>query len=144
MQMINEIEGAASSRMLLQAKGIEYVDNFIDTDNPDIIAANLLGILNGRGNGIFDPNSGITRQEAAVMLANAAKVMGIKAGTAPTFKDMDKAASWAQDAIKTVTAIKASTGNNVMNGTGNDQFSPLATYTREQSILTVYRLFMAK
>ncbi len=144
MQMINEVEGTASSRLLLKAKGIEYADNFIDTDNPDIIAANLLGILNGRGNGIFDPNSGITRQEAAVMLANAAKVLGIKAGTAPTFKDMDKAASWAADAIKTVTAIKASTGNNVMNGTGNDEFSPLATYTREQSVLTVYRLYMAK
>ncbi len=144
MQMLNEVEGTASSRLLLKAKGIEYADNFIDTDNPDIIAANLLGILNGRGNGIFDPNSGITRQEAAVMLANAAKVLGIKAGTAPTFKDMDKAASWAADAIKTVTAIKASTGNNVMNGTGNDEFSPLATYTREQSVLTVYRLYMAK
>ena len=28
----------------------------------------------------------------------------------------------------------------IMNGTGNGNFSPLASYTREQSILTIVRL----
>ena len=30
-----------------------------------------------------------------------------------------------------------------MNGTGNDSFSPRNTYTREQSYMTIYRLFVA-
>ncbi len=143
MQMLCKVNGVSDGKALLAAKNIKFEDNFTDTDNEDVIAANLLGILNGRGNGIFDPKSGITRQEAAVMLANTAKLLGIKTGTAPTFKDSDKMASWAADAIKTVTAIKASTGANVMGGVGNDMFDPLGAYTREQSILTVYRLFMS-
>ncbi len=143
MQMLCNVNGVSDGKALLAAKSIKFEDNFTDTDNEDVIAANLLGILNGRGNGIFDPSSGITRQEAAVMLANTAKLLGIKTGTAPTFKDSDKMASWAADAIKTVTAIKASTGSNVMGGVGNDMFDPTGAYTREQSILTVYRLFMS-
>jgi len=34
-------------------------------------------IVNGRGNGIFDNESEITREEAAVMLTNLAKYLGI-------------------------------------------------------------------
>jgi len=143
MQMLCKVNGAADSKALLEAKGIKFEDNFTDTDNEDVICANLLGILNGRGNGIFDPSSGITRQEAAVMLSNTAKLLGIKAGTAPEFKDSDKMASWAADAINTVTAIECSYGSRVMGGVGNDMFDPLGAYTREQSILTVYRLFMS-
>ncbi len=35
------------------------------------------GIINGIGGGRFDPNAGITRQEAATMVARAAKICGI-------------------------------------------------------------------
>ncbi len=30
-----------------------------------------------------------------------------------------------------------------MGGTGNNTFSPTGTYTREQSYVTIYRLFQA-
>jgi len=143
MKMLCKVNEVSDAKALLDKKNIKFEDNFTDTDNENVIAANLLGILNGRGNGIFDPNSGITRQEAAVMLANTAKLLGVKVGTAPTFKDSDKMASWATDAIKTVTAIECSYGSKVMGGVGNDMFDPLGAYTREQSILTVYRLFMS-
>jgi len=142
MQMLCTEYDVSNAKELLKLKGITFADNFTDTDNEAVIAANLLGILSGRGNGIFDPNSGITRQEAAVMLANTAKLMGIKAGTAPEFSDMDKAASWATDAIGTVTAIENSYAAKVMGGVGSGKFDPLGAYTREQSILTVYRLYM--
>jgi len=143
MKMLCKVNTVSDAKALLDKKNIKFEDNFTDTDNENVIAANLLGILNGRGNGIFDPDSGITRQEAAVMLANTAKLLGVKIGTAPTFKDSDKMASWAADAIKTVTAIECSYGSKVMGGVGNNMFDPLGAYTREQSILTVYRLFMS-
>ncbi len=141
MAMINKVAGVSDSRELLDSMGIAYVDSFTDTDSADVIAANLLGIVNGRGNGIFDPMSGITRQEAAKMLASAAAVLGIKAGTAPEFKDMDKAADWAVESINTTASIVSASGKNVMGGVGDGMFSPLGAYTREQSVLTVYRLF---
>jgi len=34
-------------------------------------------------------------------------------------------------------------GNAVMGGVGNNMFGPLGTYTKEQAILTMVRLFNA-
>ncbi|MDR2089867.1 MAG: S-layer homology domain-containing protein [Clostridiales Family XIII bacterium] len=51
--------------------------------NPDawyfdsVRAASLYGIVGGVGNGVFNPNGAITRQEAAVMTARAAKLAGL-------------------------------------------------------------------
>ncbi|MBR2667814.1 MAG: S-layer homology domain-containing protein [Oscillospiraceae bacterium] len=114
---------------------------FRDTSDPYVQAASALGIVNGRGGRIFDPDSGITRQEAAAMLTRAAKVMGAAAkGTPLTFADSDQFADWAVESITFVTALAGPSGTAVMAGTGNHRFSPLDTYTREQSILTVCRL----
>ncbi len=110
---------------------------FMDTSDSDVIAAYALGVINGRGNKVFDPYAGITRQEAAVMLTNAAKLLGADiSGSADSgFNDGTVIASWAQDAVDFVFE------HNIMNGTGGNAFSPLNPYTREQSYMTIYRLF---
>jgi len=54
---------------------------------------------------------------------------------APSFADNNTASSWASESIGRVQAA------GIMGGTGNNNFSPLAPYTREQSIITIYRLF---
>lgn len=112
---------------------------FTDTANPNVIAANALGIISGRGNGIFDPYSVITRQEAAALLTSSAKVLGMNTTPAQqtAFADNGDVAVYFRNAVSFVYQI------NVMSGTGNDKFSPLGTYTREQSFITVYRLFQA-
>jgi hypothetical protein len=46
------------------------------------------------------------------------------------FSDIDTAASWARAGINFVQA------HGVMQGTGNNNFSPNTGYTREQSIVT--------
>lgn len=43
---------------------------FTDTDDIDVLNAYALGIINGRGNGIFDPDSPITRQDFFTISAN--------------------------------------------------------------------------
>ena len=64
-----------------------------------------MGIVNGVGGGRFDPNGTITRQEAAVMVARAAKVMGLQpaaengAEILLLFSDGKNVAAWAQDAV---------------------------------------------
>ena len=112
---------------------------FSDTVDYDVIAANALGIVSGRGNGEFDPYARITRQEAAVMLTNAALALDLDVSDAPavTFTDSGKMGSWAVDAVNYVYSI------GVMNGVGDNGFAPLGSYTREQSYLTIYRIFEA-
>ena len=110
---------------------------FNDTTSRDVIAAYALGIINGYGNGRFAPNSRISRQEAAVMLSRVAKLVGVDTtGVEGTvFTDGDKTADWATEAMNFVSHY------GIMQGIGNDTFDPHGTYTREQSYMTVLRLF---
>lgn len=111
---------------------------FQDSSSPNVVAAYALGIVSGRGSGLFDPYASITRQEAAAFLMRSAKVLGMDTSkiTASTFSDGDQISVWFKDAVNFVSQI------NVMSGTG-DGFSPQGNYTREQSYLTIYRLFQA-
>lgn len=69
--------------------------------------ANQYEIVNGLGDGKFNPNGTITRQEAAAMVARAAKLCGLvtdmTAGEAKDmlaqFGDYTTVAPWAQDAL---------------------------------------------
>ena len=112
---------------------------FYDSTSSNVIAAYALGIVTGRGNGVFDPYSAITRQEAAAFLMRSAKVLGLDTTniTAAGFKDESKVGLVFKDAVNFVYQI------NVMNGTGGGNFSPTGKYTREQSYITIYRLFQA-
>jgi hypothetical protein len=116
---------------------------FADTDDSMVLAANALGIVNGRGEGTFDPEGLITRQEAAVMLTNAAKLIGIEAdGRAVRFSDEQSIAAWARDAVAFVSAAEDRTnGAKIMSGLANNRFGPSETFTRQQAIITVKRLF---
>ncbi len=111
---------------------------FTDTDDFDVTDAYYLGIIQGRGEGIFDPDASISRQEAAVLLLNTYKSYG---GVLPedipalSFADAEQIAPWARDSV----AILSDWG--IMNGLPDGTFAPDAPYTREQSILTVLRLY---
>lgn len=115
---------------------------FEDTDDGMVLAVNALGIVSGKGDGIFDPDGLISRQEAAVMLTNAAKLVGLKAsGPAQKFADESQIAAWAREAVKFVSAAEDRTnGAKIMSGVANNQFGPTATFTRQQAIITVKRL----
>ncbi len=68
-------------------------------------AASTKGIVNGVGNGRFLPEGTITRQEAATMVARAAKQLGMETAVTDTeellalFSDGGKVASYAKDAV---------------------------------------------
>ena len=138
-------EGVASVDELLAKHGLTMESGiFTDTDDKDIRAANLLGIVNGVGGGLFQPERNISRQEAAAMLMRTAKVMGITSGSAKEFSDTDSLQNWAKEGIDFISGLISQDGKAVMGGTGGDMFSPLNDYTTEQSVLTVYRLFRCK
>ncbi|MBR1737970.1 MAG: S-layer homology domain-containing protein [Firmicutes bacterium] len=114
---------------------------FNDTNDEYILLANRLGIVSGRGEGIFAPNDRITRQEAAVMLVNMAKALNMNVSAKETeFTDNNYFADWAKNEIYTVSNIKDKNGLAVMSGTGDGKFSPWMNYSREQAIATMLRL----
>jgi hypothetical protein len=111
---------------------------FSDTDNADVVWLSSLGVVKGVGVGVFNPSGSISRQEAAVMLKRAALVLGAADTAAQTnFQDGGQVADWARDALGFVVA------NGIMKGTGDDVFSPLGMYTRQQSFVTMMRLYDA-
>ncbi|MCI8477091.1 MAG: hypothetical protein HFE97_01905, partial [Oscillospiraceae bacterium] len=80
-----------------------------------------------------------TRQEAAAFLTRAARRMGMDVfSTTPAdFVDSAQIGSWFQNAVDFVTQA------GIMGSVGNQSFHPLGTYTKEQSFMTVYRLYQA-
>lgn len=108
---------------------------FSDTTDPNVEKMAAIGVVDGVGNNMFSPNSKLTREQAATMLSRLAEALGKPfAETAPTFADNDSISDWAFAAVGKVQA------NGIMNGVGNNNFSPLTDYTREQSIITMVRM----
>ena len=126
---------------ILAASGASPL-SFSDTTDEKVEAMSALGVVNGVGNNRFEPDSDITREEAAVMLWRLAQQLDsdVQPNSAQlTFTDHSSISSWAQEAVSAVSACETG-GNKIMNGTGNNLFSPQETYTREQSIVTMFRL----
>lgn len=119
---------------------------FTDTDYYNILAANALGIVNGKEAGKFDPYGTIKRQEAAAMLQRAAvNVLNVEKSNSDSveFTDADTFADWGRDAINFVSASMDKNGRRVMGGKEGGKFAPNDLYTKEQSVLTILRLYTA-
>ena len=113
-----------------------FTDVSAEGDNATL--AYYIGLVQGRGDGSFDPNGLLTRQEAAVMLARAYQTYAgaAQAGTdALSFPDADKIADWAQEGVALMARWK------VMNGVEDGSFAPTGHYTIEQCLLTLLRLW---
>ncbi len=120
-----------------------YSNPFNDTTDKNIIFANKLGIVSGKGNGKFVPNDTITRQEAAVMIVNMATALDytLNADKSNRFSDENYFADWAKENIYKVITFKGSSNVPVMAGTGENKFSPWFNYSREQAIATMVRIY---
>ena len=97
-----------------------------------------MGILKGRGNGYYvDPNTPITRQEAAVVLARVYRLYAEEPQTKVplTYQDAKDIADWAKDDVALMTQL------GVMNGVAKGKFNPKGQYTVEQCLVTLVRLY---
>lgn len=106
-----------------------------------VAAATDEGIIKGYDNKCFKPNSKITRQEMAVMIARAAKAAG-KAETLSTsqqeqqlslFTDKQSIPDWAAKEI--AVAVK----DGIINGMPGGEFSPATYANRAQSAVMLKR-----
>ncbi len=109
---------------------------FTDTQNYAVKRMYLAGIMSGTGNGKFEPDAPLTREQAAVMMANLCGFASrpLSAGSV-TFNDKNEISSWALDSVGKIQAA------GIMSGLGGNIFAPKQNYTREQSIVTALKLY---
>lgn len=131
-----EVTREQTIAQVLSDKGVSTADqSFTDTSDLYVLQCSALGIVNGYEDGSFVPNGNITRQEAAKMLYETAKVLGLSSGgTDLAYSDTSRIMPYAINAVKFVT------GQGVMNGVGSNTFAPTGLYTREQAYVTFDRL----
>ena len=125
-----------SREEIIKDKNIDVTyEAFLDGINEDIAICLNLGIVKGRGNGMFDGDSQITREEAAVMLTNMAEYLGLNTvADEAKLNDKTEISEWAMDAVSFVLK------NKFMQGMGNGIFSPKSNITREQTYIIMYRI----
>lgn len=109
---------------------------FNDTDDVNVQKAVALGVASGRGEGKFDPDSPLTREQAAVMLSQLADALGKSLEkTEASFADNDQTSGWAAGFVGGIAKA------GIMSGVGDNKFAPQASYTHEQSVITALKLF---
>lgn len=115
---------------------------FTDCTDEDVLLCASIGVVNGVGDGRFAPDALIQRQEAASMLHRLAALRtdyadSMKNKMPHVFADGENIRSWAR------SDVCWACNSGVMTGTGNNAFQPTGQYTREQSIVTILRLYDA-
>lgn len=137
---------AVSLRLFQSSTGcaVELTEDqpFTDTHDPQVAAANALGLVSGRGGGIFDPDASVTRQELCVMLGNVQRAATGAGGSAADelleqYSDADEVAAWAEDDMAVMVDYGVISG--VLQPDGRVALAPGATATREQSLLMAVR-----
>ena len=91
--------------------------------------ADAVGIMNGKGDGIFDPEAPITREEMMTVLAGYAeyKGVGLESISAVIFDDDGEISAWAKEPVMTMKS------NGVVVGKGGNCFAPKDDTTRAEA-----------
>jgi 2',3'-cyclic-nucleotide 2'-phosphodiesterase/3'-nucleotidase/5'-nucleotidase len=124
------LTGSGASNSFSDVKqGAWYTDS--------IAAAVKAGLVQGSGNGKFEPGRQVTREEMAIMVANALKdkLQPIDKNAAlGKFADKSSIAPYAQDAIAQLTQL------GIVNGVEGGKFAPKGIANRAQAAVIIYRM----
>ena len=131
--------------LLMRAYGIapnsNSTDNFSDAGNTYytgyLATAKSMGIAQGVGSNKFQPESDISRQEMFSLLYNALKTLNKLPPTGNTtpsnYSDSNQIASYAQNAIKVLSA------DGIISGSGG-KINPTGSSNRAQMAQVLYKL----
>jgi hypothetical protein len=109
---------------------------FSDTSDKDIGIAAALGITSGTDsvNNLFSPNEPLTREQAATLLDNTFKVIGVSVSSQTiAWTDAAQISAWAAEAVSNLYNAGVISGMDATKLV----FSPKTAYTHEQSIVTM-------
>lgn len=112
----------------------------VQSDNSNyayILEAYRLGIVKGLPGGRFGPDTLVSREQAAVMLARVYETLGgtIPAVPATTFVDDGDISSYARDAVAFLSA------RGIVNGVGGGRFSPKGDASVEQALKIAVEMY---
>jgi hypothetical protein len=140
----NEVTRAEFATMLVKALGLSAsgtASQFMDVTAGDwyynsVNSTVSAGLVSGMGNGLFAPNALVTREQMAVMVAEA---LGRKAPTIDgtgldTFTDQPDVSTWA------VTGLEEAVKAGIITGIIPDTLAPLDNATRAQAAEMIYKL----
>ncbi len=136
----DNITRAQFVQVLANISGVDTTNRNVTTEFLDVPAkkwftpavkwASKNGVVNGMGNGKFEPNTNVTREQMCVMLTNYAKFRGItlkKIEDKQNFSDDGKISKWAKSAVYTCQQA------DIVNGKGANTFDPKGTGTRAEA-----------
>lgn len=136
----NTITRAEFVTLMNNAKGFwsEGSINFSDVKNGSwfysaVARAVAAGYVKGYSDGSFKPNNTITRAEAAVMIANTAKLSANEAG-AYRFTDIGSIPAWARGSVGAVVAA------GYMTGYPDGSFDANASISRAEAVSSLNRM----
>lgn len=117
-------------------KSIETATDFSDMDSAlyakDAVAhLAARGIVSGKGNGTFEPNSYVTRAEFIKMVISAVSAKTDESAV-PNFADVDASAWYAP-------YVAAAQRSGIAYGNENNEFLPNAKITRQDMVVLLYR-----
>ncbi len=116
---------------------------FDDCDNPSVTAAYLLGIVKGTGDGKFNPDKPITRQDLCVMFNNILTAAETNApalageACVEDYMDAAQVSDYAYDPM--VTMVDYAIVNGISIGSSPAILAPRSTATREQALIMAKR-----
>ena len=116
----------------------ERIPAFTDTDNLNVMIAAYLGLITGVGDDRFEPDATLTREQAAVVLSRLVDIIlenPLQNEPPVIFDDAEQISEWAAYAAEKMQTM------GIMAGVTESRFAPQTTYTREQSIVTMMRIF---
>jgi len=132
--------------MAMKAHGLEPAanpkDNFRDAGSKYytgyLAAAKQLGISQGKGNELYEPEKTISREEMLTLLYRILKTVGeipgsINGGGLSGFEDGERVAAWAEEPVSVL--LKA----GIINGSGGS-LKPKAVSTRAEMAQVLYKL----
>lgn len=117
----------------LKVADAETAESFADVSDSDWFAAYVkkaaaAGIVKGDG-GAFNPNGGVTREDAALIIFRA---LGLEVNGEITFTDKDAVSDYAKDAIASMVNA------GLISGMGDGTFAPKTTLTRAQAAQLIF------
>lgn len=105
-----------------------------DTDTA-ILKMAKAGIISGYGSGLFGTNDALTREQAAAILTRVCESMGGDLTVTKTNAFTDKFSTWAVEPVSKVYSA------GIMSGYSAAIFGAKDSYTVEQSIITMFRVY---
>ncbi|MBQ3379160.1 MAG: S-layer homology domain-containing protein [Clostridia bacterium] len=136
IKLLERSSGMSAEELMAQRGVSAQSGAFSDTSDNEVLFLNALGIINGVGQGKFDPNGTLTRAQAAAMINRTARILGIETGGfTHGFKDAGD--HWVNSELG--FAVNA----GIIKGISEDRFAPDAKLTTEQAAVIIYRAFEA-